>query len=299
MQQNFPFFLQPELLCRPALPMDTPGVLVMSSLIWDGEDYLHLVWQDWLSDPEGVLLVGEFGGQIVSTAKLTRLGKLSWWLEGMRVHPEFEGKGFATHVFESILDACGRLGGGMARLVTGSKRIAVHRMCARLGFVKIGDISAYRAPTSTNDTSPWPFAPVTADEASEAAEFAKNSTSTKITGPFMDMGWQWQEPDAVGLMKNEDGAQVYWWHNKEGLLATWMDEENDEKTFSLKLAACPAEDLSALLMDFRRVGGKHGVPEVRAMLPINTDIGKVLEEAGFHRTWDKSLFIYEKYVPVV
>ena len=80
--------------------MDTSAVLAMSSLIWEGEDYLHYVWQDWLNDREGLLLVAEYAGKIVGTAKLTRLAEHSWWLEGMRVHPEYEGHGFATHIFE-------------------------------------------------------------------------------------------------------------------------------------------------------------------------------------------------------
>jgi GNAT superfamily N-acetyltransferase len=300
MNNNHPAFLQPELLCRPALPMDTPAVLALASLIWDGEDYLPYVWQDWLDDPGGILLVGEYDGKIVATGKLTRLAEHSWWLEGLRIHPGFEKRGFATHMFGSLLDACARLGGGMARLVTSSNRLAVHRMCARFGFTQVGNLSAYRAPTRTAENwSPWPFIPLTTAQAAEAVHLAVNCTSTSLTGRFMDMGWQWQEPDPDRLGESAAQGQAWWWQNRLGLLTVWIDEEEDERTLSLQLAACPAESLLGLLADYRLLGGQLGYPEVRAMLPVDTDVVQILEEAGYHRTWEKSLFIYEKSIPVV
>lgn len=300
MDNNYPAFLQPELLCRPALPLDTPAVLAMSSLIWDGEDYLKYVWQDWLDDPGGRLLVGEFAGSLATTGKLTQLAEHTWWLEGLRVHPEFEGRGFATHVFGSLLDACTRLGGGIARLATSSTRLAVHRMCARYGFTQIGNVSAYRAPTQVaHNTSPWPFTPLIETQAGEAVHLALNSTSTSLTGPLVDLGWQWQEPEIEIFRASAAKSQAWWWHGRGGLLSVWVDEEEDERILSLQLAVCPAENLAELLVDYRLLGGQLGYPEVRAMLPVDTAIVQTLEQAGYHRTWENSLFIYEKRIPVV
>lgn len=300
MKDNYPRFLQPELLCRPALPMDTPAVLAMSSLIWDGEDYLKYVWQDWMDDPDGMLLVGEYAGDLAATGKLTQLAEHTWWLEGLRVHPEFEGRGFATHVFGSLLDTCTHLGGGIARLATSSTRLAVHRMCDRYGFMQVGNVSAYRASTQIADNdSPWPFTPLIETQAVEAVRLAVNSTSISLTGPLVDLGWQWQEPAFEILRESAAKCQAWWWHDRGGLLSVWVDEEEDERTLSLQLAACPAEDLTALLADFRLLGGQLGYPEVRAMLPVDTAIVHILEQAGYHRTWENSLFIYEKSIPVV
>ena len=44
----------PVLVCRPALPMDTPQVLDLAKHIWEGHDYIPYVWNDWLADPQGV-----------------------------------------------------------------------------------------------------------------------------------------------------------------------------------------------------------------------------------------------------
>src|SRR3989304_1033395 len=36
--------LKPALVCRPALPVDTPAVLDLTARIWDGGDYVPRVW---------------------------------------------------------------------------------------------------------------------------------------------------------------------------------------------------------------------------------------------------------------
>jgi len=48
--------------CRPAQERDTPAVLELCSHIWDGDDYVPEMWQGWLADPYGRLLVAEYQG---------------------------------------------------------------------------------------------------------------------------------------------------------------------------------------------------------------------------------------------
>jgi len=50
-----------RLVCRPALPKDTPDVLELTRTIWDGHDYLPAVWDDWLRDYDGMLAVRNTG----------------------------------------------------------------------------------------------------------------------------------------------------------------------------------------------------------------------------------------------
>jgi hypothetical protein len=45
------------LVCRPALPKDTPDVIELTRTIWGGEDYVPVVWAEWLEDYEGTLAV--------------------------------------------------------------------------------------------------------------------------------------------------------------------------------------------------------------------------------------------------
>ena len=121
-------------------------MLELSSHIWEGHDYIPFIWQDWLADPNGLLCVVEYGSRIVGFAKLTRLSASQWWLEGLRVHPAYEGRGIASHINDYLLEYWLRHGDGFVRLATSSERVKVHRMCAHRGFVKIGEYSFYGAP---------------------------------------------------------------------------------------------------------------------------------------------------------
>ena len=93
----------PVFVCRPALPKDTPQVLELSGHIWEGHHYIPSVWEDWLGDAHGLLCVVEYGKRMAGFGKLTRLSASQWWLEGLRVHPDFEGRGIASHIHDYLL----------------------------------------------------------------------------------------------------------------------------------------------------------------------------------------------------
>jgi hypothetical protein len=46
-----------QVLCRQAVEVD---VIEFCKGIWDGEDYVPSVWEDWLQDPNGLLAAGLF-----------------------------------------------------------------------------------------------------------------------------------------------------------------------------------------------------------------------------------------------
>jgi len=93
-----------NVICRPASIKDTPDVMELTSKIWDGEDYVPVVWKEWLCDTTGELTVAECDNRVIGLGKLTRLSSEDWWLEGLRVHPDFEGIGIAAQLHDYLLD---------------------------------------------------------------------------------------------------------------------------------------------------------------------------------------------------
>ena len=72
----------------------------LCSHIWEGGDYIPLVWDEWLADPDGLLGVAEMHGRVAGVFKLTKFQEGEWYMEGLRVHPDFQGKGVASHIHE-------------------------------------------------------------------------------------------------------------------------------------------------------------------------------------------------------
>ncbi|CAB50107.1 GNAT family N-acetyltransferase [Pyrococcus abyssi] len=91
---------------REARPEDRPFIEDISRLTWEGEDYLAKVFDDWLGDNFYVL---EVEGKVVGTVKLTILPGKVGWLEGLRVHPEYRGRGYGRVLHNFMLDLGKRL----------------------------------------------------------------------------------------------------------------------------------------------------------------------------------------------
>jgi len=286
-----------RLVCRPALPKDTPDVLELSSKIWEGHDYIPSVWAEWLHDPEGLLAVAEFGGRVVGLSKLTRLSPSEWWLEGLRVHPEYEGRGIASHVHAYLMDYWQRHGGGAIRLATASYRMAVHRISLRSGFHKAAELTQYGAEAIPEQSGR--FTPVEAGEETEALGFALRHASATCSNGLMSLGWQWVALSEGWIAAAVTRGQAWWWHGDYGersavLLAQLDDDEDAVDKLRIQLLACPLENLAACLLDYRRLAGSMGYKRVSWMAPLDPALEPALQEAGFQRDWDDSLFIFEK-----
>ena len=88
-------------LIREAKPEDKPFIDEIARLTWEGEDYLARVFENWLKD--GNFYVLELEGKVIGTAKLTILPDKVGWLEGLRVHPNYQKRGFGRVLHNFML----------------------------------------------------------------------------------------------------------------------------------------------------------------------------------------------------
>ncbi|WP_042690807.1 GNAT family N-acetyltransferase [Thermococcus nautili] len=95
------------MLIREARPEDRPFIEEIARLTWDGEDYLARVFDEWLED--GGFYALEVDGKVVGTTKLTILPGKVGWLEGLRVHPDYRGRGFGRKLHDFMLQLGERL----------------------------------------------------------------------------------------------------------------------------------------------------------------------------------------------
>lgn len=301
--------LRPEswyaLVCRPALPKDTADVLNLTREIWEGHDYVPYVWQDWLEDPNGLLAVAEYGGKVVGLGKLTRLDIRQWWLEGLRVHPDFQGRGVGSRLHEYALNQWEQRAGGTLRLATASFRRSVQHLCDRTGFDKVAEVTSYRSEPllERSKGEEEPFIPVRVDEASHALKFAQEAPSTALSAGLMDLGWQWASPSMRLLIDAVERGHAWWWRKANkvscGLLLVNEDEDDEGEEWQgrrmrIELLACQMHDMTALLDDYRRLAARLSMDWADWMAPVVSEFTSNLEAAGFERDWEHSLYLYAK-----
>ena len=279
------------IVCRPALEKDTEEVMELCSHIWDGGDYIPSVWDEWLAEPDGLLGVAESNGRVAGVFKLTKFQEQEWYLEGLRVHPDFQGRGIASHIHEYVLDTWRRMGSGIIRLVTGSYNVKVHRMCEETGFKRIGEFIPYRASCLLEETGN--FTELKSEEAPHAMEFVLGCPTHALSFGLINLGWVYADPQIKHILEVIQSRHAWWWRDGMGFISIWEDDEDDDHQPGIELLACRLIDLPEMLMDYRRLMGKIGYKSAGWVAPNQAEVITLLENTGFQRSWDVSLYIYE------
>ncbi len=68
---------------------------------WQWGDYIGDVWDQWVADPAGALLLATVGDQAAGVGKVTMISRSEAWLEGLRVNPAFRGHGVAQDLWHA------------------------------------------------------------------------------------------------------------------------------------------------------------------------------------------------------
>jgi ribosomal protein S18 acetylase RimI-like enzyme len=278
-------------VCRPALAKDKAEVMEISSHIWEGGDYLPHVWNEWLADPDGLLGVAELEGRVVGVFKLTKFQDQEWYMEGLRVHPDFRDRGIASHIHQYVLDSWRRIGSGIIRLTTASSNVKVHRMCEQSGFQRIAEFIPYRAQVL--DESGGKFIRAEPNDARRAMEFVFNSQTHALSSGLINLGWVYADPQLNHLSETIDEGHAWWWRGDLGFITIWEDEDDGERNPGIQLLACSIDKLGELLVDYRRLMDMLGYQTAGWTAPNHPEVISALEQAGFERSWDISLYVYE------
>src|SRR5438477_7266508 len=88
---------------RPAREDDREPVLAFCARTWDDGDYIQYVWDDWLADTSGALLVATLAGRPVGLTHLRMMSPDEAWIEGVRVNPETRRQGVARKLTSRTL----------------------------------------------------------------------------------------------------------------------------------------------------------------------------------------------------
>ncbi len=179
---------------RPMEPSDEPAVVSMSSRIWDGDDYLPFVFDDWVADREGVFEAVLENGKLVGCGKLSFLTPTDAWLEGVRKDPASGVKGVSAAVGRRFLSLlAGRSGITSVRFSTYVENAASISVNERLGFRRILALSN---KVWDGTQGAVPSAAPQADEVrlltdrEAAGRFVDDSGWFRATGNFMVEGWR-------------------------------------------------------------------------------------------------------------
>jgi len=290
---------------RPARASDRFTVGAISAQKPGSEDYIADVWDEWLSDPEGQLVVAKLGRQIVGLAKLSRLSGAEWWLEGLRVHPTHQRQGIGGRLQAHLIDKVRQIGPGTLRFGTHSLNEPVHRLAARDGFRHIATFQHYQAGPLPAAEAP-PLRQLTEADLEAAWALTADSPRYQAGRGLYESFWTWQNltrkrlarhlaaGDAWGLDAGEDtgGDESEDGNGRLSALALvpWIE---DETMYIGYVDGVTGEVLVTILQGLRGLAAQQGHAAVRFKPVDEPTLTAAVEAAGYERHRDKDIWIFE------
>ncbi len=279
---------------RAAQAADRADVAAICDGVYeDRSDYIPKVWNDWLSDPGGQLVVAEVDGQVVGVAKRTHLADDEGWLEGLRVSPPYQGQGIASRLQAHLVDGFRRMGGGTLRFATHSRNRAVHRLAAGDGFRHVATYHLYEAEVAGGKRA-LSLRPLVGDDLNQAWALIQGSPRCSAAHALYETFWSWQtltrEKLADHLLRS-GGWGIY---EDDTLAALALLCDTDKKdALDVSYVDGSREALEAVLVGLRELAAQRGCDKVRFRAAEEPELMNAVEEAGYWESWDRELRVYE------
>ena len=123
---------------RKVQESDIEDVLEISRHVWQGHDYLPYVIKAWLKDPNSHTYGIEVDSHIIGLGSLRLVEKgQTGWMEGLRIHPNYRGKGLANKLTKHIISEARYLKVQRLRYTTAVDNLASLQLAEKTGFMRL------------------------------------------------------------------------------------------------------------------------------------------------------------------
>jgi GNAT superfamily N-acetyltransferase len=286
-----------DVTIRLAQSEDKAAVLAFCAHTWEWGDYIPQVWDAWLADPSGQLLVAVLDERPVALVHMQMVSPDESWLEGMRVDPGARGHGISRRINAQAMREARQMGATVARLATRFDNLIAQRAAETAGFQQVGTYLHYAAPAEVLRGAPEPEVAGPQDVPALLA-FLERSNILPTTGGliYADWGDRSQALTKTVLEERIAGGQVL-------LLRQWDDfqaiaicgfEDADEPVLLIEYIDGTNEGIGRLAYGLRTVAAERRLEQVAITLPNLLMLRDVLEGTGYH-TEDAGFFlVYER-----
>lgn len=115
-------------------PSDYTDILEISKHIWDGNDYLPKLINEFYHSPYCDPYVVEEDDKVISIVNVNKFTKKFYWLESMRTHPDYRNRGIATELNKFLLQEATKSAVEEVWLSTSQANEATAKMLLKAGF---------------------------------------------------------------------------------------------------------------------------------------------------------------------
>jgi RimJ/RimL family protein N-acetyltransferase len=290
-----------EIKIRRAFEKDKDRILEISSKIWEGDDYIPFVLEEWLKNIDSEFIVAEFEGQIAGFARYARYSENFGWLEGIRTDPGFQNLGIGKVITDYFINMAQKEGVKKLALSTYiDNRASIHIIESK-GFVKTASFMYFEHEIEQGDLNPnEDFSYIEKICPEEAFEFIENSQFLNLSKGFIPAGWKFY-PFELVKGKFKDKIEHVSGIRKEGKinsLACFSKSPESDNDILLLFLDGQIEEMKRLLRYVLANGKEHSfiVATIPGFHDKKVKALEVLKSYNF-RTWNnfnEDTFLYIK-----
>lgn len=165
-------------------------------------------WDAWREEP-GHDLVAYEDSRVVGGIHISLVGRAEAWLENLRVHPEFQGRGMATRVVKEAEQVARRYGAVVARTAIPAHDYAGQAVAERGGFRRVlrcvvMETAVAPGPAHVPYDAPidWPRL----DRSADLWRFLERTTTLQGWERLLPLGWRFRRIVVAlveGLIKDQ------------------------------------------------------------------------------------------------
>jgi GNAT superfamily N-acetyltransferase len=203
-------FSRDDIVLRTVREADRAQIEAIAAQVWEGRDYLPLVFDDWLADEDGGFIVLTVQERVVGVGKLTYFGDGEWWMEGLRIDPAYRNKGLAR-ILHHYLVSQARQGEGVLRFATGQKNEPVLKLADETGFQLVGRYVHYQADAEPVDNPGW--WQLDTEDFPRLRQWLDNSDYLADADNSFERWWIWRFASDDFVKELLAAGLIYGWHS--------------------------------------------------------------------------------------
>ncbi len=285
-----------RLYIRDARPDDREAVFRFAEKTWDWGDYVPQVWDAWLSEANGRLLVGTLGRKPVALCHVVMAGPGEGWLEGLRVDPGRRRSGIATSMLRRCLRCALDLGARVGRFITSSLNTPMHELAPRLGFNRGAVFTPYEAEATPGGNVE--IIRPGREYLARTSAFLRGSPALDTSSGLYSTGWRFHTFSEDELARRLERGQVRVTGSPERITAMAVVEPGFQgQELAIPFVDGRPDALEALAREIRSEAVGLASGRVIAWIPDNAETAGAFVKAGYVTGDDHPFWVYEIELP--
>ena len=292
------------LTIRTARLADRERILAISAQIWEGEDYVPGIIDEWLRMRDSEVAVAELNGVVVSFARTVNLAPGYVWLEGIRTDVAAQGHGAGNALTDYFIEKASREGATCIGLSTYIDNLASIHLIEKHGFERQ---ASFVLAEATFDSPARSYARlssvVLAVPFDEARAHILTSDVMMMSNGFMPQGWKFWPVTRPGVAAWPPLHTACGLRDSNGSLRSLLvvcQPDHGADQIAIDFADGTPEDLDILLK--HALAAFPGAKSITAMVPAHETTHTALLEAlvalefDVWRHGEPDVFVYERPV---